>query len=102
MVCATTFLLTRALGYDASVLTTCYATLVSWLVGFVFVPAPGGIGVREACFVALSDLGHGEATTVALLARLCFVGADAAGAAFAAWWLRRDRFARKVGSTRAL
>jgi len=59
-----------------------FATVLSWVVGFLVVPAPGGIGVREAVFVAaatsLSSLG--VAAAVAVLARVTFILVDLIGA----------------------
>jgi uncharacterized membrane protein YbhN (UPF0104 family) len=59
------------------------AAVVSWVVGFVAVPVPGGVGVREAAFLALAGLPAGIGATVALVARLMFMGIDALGAAAA-------------------
>jgi uncharacterized membrane protein YbhN (UPF0104 family) len=57
------------------------ASIASWLVGIVTLPAPGGIGVREAVFAAGLTGGTGgvssaAAALVALMARLVFVVAD--------------------------
>jgi len=97
-VAGATVLAAQALRADAGIVDTAHAAILAWLAGFAFVPAPGGIGVREACFVALSDLPAGEATAVALLARLCFVATDAIGAAASVWWLRRAPAPRPVGA----
>jgi uncharacterized membrane protein YbhN (UPF0104 family) len=54
------------------------------------VPVPGGVGVREAVFVALVDaLPTGVAATVAVTARFCFVLVDGGGAALGALSWRR-------------
>jgi glycosyltransferase 2 family protein len=64
--------------------------ILSWVVGFLLVPVPGGIGVREAVFVALvGSLSGGVAATVAVTARLCFLLVDAGGAALGALTWRR-------------
>lgn len=59
-----------------------FATVLSWVVGFLVVPAPGGIGVREAVFAAaatsLSSLG--VAAAVAVVARVLFILVDLLGA----------------------
>jgi hypothetical protein len=59
-----------------------FATVLSWVAGFLVVPAPGGIGVREAVFIAaatsLSSLG--VAAAVAVVARVLFILVDLAGA----------------------
>jgi len=59
-----------------------FATSLSWVVGFVIIPVPGGIGVREAVFVAAAtSLPSALAATVALTARLLFIAVDLTGAA---------------------
>lgn len=61
-----------------------FATTLSWLAGLVAIGAPGGLGVREAVFVSLArGLSAQVATAVAVLARMAFITADAAGAALA-------------------
>jgi uncharacterized membrane protein YbhN (UPF0104 family) len=62
-----------------------FATVVSWVVGFVVVTAPGGIGVREAVFVATATVlgSSGVAVAVALVARVIFILVDLIGAAVA-------------------
>lgn len=75
-----------AVSFDASAgyIDVITATSVSWVVGFLFIPVPGGIGIREAAFVAtITSLDPGIAATTALTARLVFVAADAIGAGLA-------------------
>jgi uncharacterized membrane protein YbhN (UPF0104 family) len=62
-----------------------FATVVSWVVGFLVVAAPGGIGVREAVFVATAVVlgSSGVAAAVALVARVIFILVDLIGAAVA-------------------
>lgn len=59
-----------------------FATVLSWVVGFLVVPAPGGIGVREAVFVAAATSlsSPGVAAAVAVLARVTFILVDLIGA----------------------
>ncbi len=59
-----------------------FATTLSWLVGFLAVPVPGGIGVREAVFVAAATslASTGLAAAVALVARVLFILVDLTGA----------------------
>lgn len=59
-----------------------FATVLSWVVGFLVVPAPGGIGVREAVFVAAATSlsGLGVAAAVAVVARVLFILVDLIGA----------------------
>lgn len=73
-----TWCVSASLGSRQAIATTMVAAITSWLVGIVALPAPGGIGVREAVLVlALRDeVGTGPATAVAVTARLVFVVAD--------------------------
>jgi glycosyltransferase 2 family protein len=59
-----------------------FATVLSWVVGFLVVPAPGGIGVREAVFVAAATSlsSTGVAAAVAVVARVFFILVDLVGA----------------------
>ncbi|MGH8868022.1 MAG: lysylphosphatidylglycerol synthase domain-containing protein [Actinomycetes bacterium] len=78
---AVNVVLARALGWSPDVLDVISATAVAWIVGFLAVPVPGGIGVREAVFVAVvATLAPGPAAALALTSRLVFVVADVAGA----------------------
>ena len=63
-----------------------YASSLSWIVGFVVVGVPGGIGVRESVFVALmtGPLGATLALSVAVAGRLVTVAVDLLGALVAA------------------
>jgi uncharacterized membrane protein YbhN (UPF0104 family) len=64
--------------------------VLSWVVGFVLVPVPGGVGVREAVFVAAAgSLDPGIAAAAAIVARAIFVVVDALGAAIGSAALRR-------------
>lgn len=65
------------------VVTLIYATCVSWVAGFVIIGLPGGLGVREAVFIAMmtGPLGAGLAVTVAVTGRAVSVAVDLAGAA---------------------
>jgi uncharacterized membrane protein YbhN (UPF0104 family) len=59
------------------------------VVGFVLVPVPGGVGVREAAFVAAAgSLDPGIAAATAVVARALFVVVDALGAGIGAAALR--------------
>lgn len=80
----------RALDPGADVVQVGTAAVLSWVIGFVLVPVPGGVGVREAAFVAAAgSLDPGIAAATAVAARAVFVGVDAAGAALGALALRR-------------
>lgn len=65
-----------------SVTVVMFAGIMSWVIGFVAIGVPGGIGVREASFTAIASISMdpGVAATVAIVSRLVFMIADAAGA----------------------
>jgi len=65
----------------------------AWLVGFVAVYAPGGLGVREAMLVVLlrGKLGTADAFIVAAASRAVFTIVDCAAAAAGVVLLRRHR-----------
>jgi hypothetical protein len=85
-----TWAVVRALGVEAGWAEVVLATATSWLVGFLAVPIPGGIGVREAVFVAtLSSVAPGPASAAALVARVLFMAVDGAGAGLS--WLVRSQ-----------
>jgi uncharacterized membrane protein YbhN (UPF0104 family) len=86
---ASTWLVARAFDPDVTLGRVVVAAVASWLVGIVTLPAPGGIGVREAVLVAAlrDDVGSGTAALIAITARLAFVVADVAWLAAAS--LRR-------------
>ena len=87
-----TWLIARGLGQDVSWLDVAPATVLSWIVGFVLVPVPGGVGVREAAFVAAApELDAGVGAAIALVARMLFVLVDAGGFGLATLWLARHR-----------
>jgi hypothetical protein len=70
-----------------------FATVLSWVVGFLVVPAPGGIGVREAVFVAAATSlsSPGVAAAVAVVARVLFIVVDLSGAGLSTAAARRTR-----------
>jgi hypothetical protein len=70
---------------DPDLLNLMFATVLSWVVGLLVVPAPGGVGVREAVFVAAATSlsSSGVAAAVAVCARVIFIVVDLASAAVA-------------------
>jgi len=102
LVGSATWAMTKALVPDADVAPVVAAATLSWLAGFVAVPVPGGVGVREAVFVAaVPDLSAGVATTVALAVRLVFVLVDAGGWALGTAWLAHElRRGRSIATPR--
>jgi glycosyltransferase 2 family protein len=75
-----------------------FATMVSWVVGFVAIGVPGGLGVREATFAAVLSvaLPAGVGAAAALAARLVFMLVDTLGAMAVAAVGRRRRPAEPV------
>lgn len=88
---AATWAVAQSMGQEASVWEVAPAAILSWIVGFVLVPVPGGLGVREVVFVAASGLAAGPAAAVAVVARVLFVLVDSVGALVASAWLARQR-----------
>jgi glycosyltransferase 2 family protein len=61
--------LALALGFDiGSFAMLLAASAASWAAGFVVIGAPGGLGVREAAFVALAGGALGESRALLLIA----------------------------------
>jgi len=86
---AATWAVARALDPSAPLAEVTIAAVLSWVVGFVLVPVPGGVGVREVVFVAAAgSLDPGIAATVAVVARLAFMVVDAIGAGLGSLALR--------------
>lgn len=67
------------------------ATCLSWVLGFLAVGVPGGIGIREAVFVATAVTlpSTGTAAAVSLVSRILFVLVDLLGAGLATLALGR-------------
>jgi uncharacterized membrane protein YbhN (UPF0104 family) len=60
--------LARVLGFDiGSFAMLLAASAASWAAGFVVIGAPGGLGVREAAFVALAGGALGESQALLLI-----------------------------------
>jgi glycosyltransferase 2 family protein len=79
----------------APVLRVGLATVAAWVIGFV-TPSPGGIGVREALFVATAGIPDGTAAAVAIVCRLLYVVIDATGAVYGSTALRAGRPTNEV------
>ena len=87
LIAAATTFVTKSLIPHPPLAQVALAAVVSWIIGFV-TPAPGGIGVREATFVAVAGMSAGPATAVAILARVLFIVIDALGAG-TGWFVLR-------------
>jgi uncharacterized membrane protein YbhN (UPF0104 family) len=68
-----------------------FATILSWIVGFLAVPVPSGAGIRETVLYAASGAPEAIAIATAVAARIIFVVVDVAGAAISAPFVRRGR-----------
>jgi uncharacterized membrane protein YbhN (UPF0104 family) len=79
LIAAATTMVTQSLVANPPLARVALAAVVSWIIGFI-TPAPGGIGVREAVFVALAGVAAGPAAAAAILARVLFVLVDGIGA----------------------
>jgi uncharacterized membrane protein YbhN (UPF0104 family) len=87
------YLLTVAVGDPVPVTVNAGVFAAGWVVGFVLLIAPAGVGPREAAIVALLPLGAAAGLTVALVSRLIMAIADGAWAALTA--LDVDRLRRR-------
>ncbi|HEY3832692.1 MAG TPA: lysylphosphatidylglycerol synthase transmembrane domain-containing protein [Acidimicrobiia bacterium] len=92
-----TWAIARSLDPHAPFGNVFTAAVISWIVGFLLVPVPGGVGVREGAFTALVSLPKGIAATAAILARLAFMLVDGGGAVLAPLLLR-DRTAERAAT----
>ena len=94
---ATWFVSLAFTGDAPSFVNITLATTFSWVAGFLVLPVPSGIGVREVAFIALATSlpSVGVAAAVALVSRFAFVLADLIGAgassSFVAWSTRSTR-----------
>jgi glycosyltransferase 2 family protein len=79
LIAVATTLVTMSLVPHPPIARVALAAVVSWIIGFI-TPSPGGIGVREAVFVAVAGVAAGPAAAAAILARVLFVLVDGSGA----------------------
>jgi uncharacterized membrane protein YbhN (UPF0104 family) len=90
-------LLTGAVGDPVGPVTGAAVFAAAWVVGFVLLIAPAGVGPREATIVALLPMSAGAGLVVALVSRLVMSIADAAWAAITALDLASRRTAVTTG-----
>lgn len=82
-----TYLVSQALDGGVSFDRIGVATCVAWFLGFVVIGLPGGLGVREAIFVALvAPMDPAIAAAVALVSRVVFLVVDLVGAGLSTGW----------------
>ncbi len=86
-----TYAVTRSITTDVSYPRMMFATILSWVVGFLAVPVPSGAGIRETVLFAASGVDKPIAITTAVGARVIFVIVDVAGAAICAPFIRRTQ-----------
>lgn len=86
-----TYSVSRALSPDVGFARMMFATILSWVVGFLAVPVPSGAGIRETVLYAASGTSKDVAIATAVAARIIFVVVDVAGAAICAPLVRRGR-----------
>jgi glycosyltransferase 2 family protein len=81
----------KAIGLSISLVLLAGATCLGWVAGFVFIPAPGGLGPRELVFTLLlgTSVRPGQAALFAVATRISFIVVDAFGAIFGAVALRQ-------------
>lgn len=92
-----TWAVARSTAGDVSYPRMVFASVLSWVVGFLAVPVPSGAGVREAVLYAASGLDHAQSVFAAVTARIFFVVVDVAGALLCAPLVRRMRGGATVG-----
>jgi glycosyltransferase 2 family protein len=81
----------RAISLSIPLMLLIGATCLGWVAGFVFLPAPGGLGPRELVFTLLlgNSIRPGQAALFAVATRISFIAVDALGAAIGAVTLRQ-------------
>lgn len=86
LIAGATWLVARSLHIEVDFALLVFATPLAWAAGLAAIPVPGGIGVREAVFVALTAgvLDASTAATIAVAARLVFIIGDLLAAAVSA------------------
>ena len=85
-----TYAVTRSITPDVSYPRMMFATILSWVVGFLAVPVPSGAGIRETVLYASAGVEKPIAITTAVGARIIFVIVDVAGAAICAPFVKRS------------
>lgn len=86
-----TYAVARSISADISFPRMMFATILSWIVGFLAVPVPSGAGIRETVLYAASGAPKSVAITTAVGARMIFVLVDVVGAALCAPLVRKKK-----------
>ncbi|MCX6517317.1 MAG: lysylphosphatidylglycerol synthase transmembrane domain-containing protein [Actinobacteria bacterium] len=82
MISLSTTITAHAFGAEVGVLHMFFVSSLSWLIGFLVIGAPGGLGVRESIFTGLlsASIGTSTALSLAVASRMIFVSVDFLGA----------------------
>ena len=82
MISLSTTITAHAFGAEVGVLHMFFVSSLSWLIGFLVIGAPGGLGVLESIFTGLlsASIGTSTALSLAVASRMIFVSVDFLGA----------------------
>jgi uncharacterized membrane protein YbhN (UPF0104 family) len=82
MISLSTTITAHAFGAHVGILHMFFVSSLSWLIGFLIIGAPGGLGVRESIFTGLlsASIGTSTALSLAIASRMIFVSVDFLGA----------------------
>lgn len=82
MISLSTTITAHAFGAEVGILHMFFVSSLSWLIGFLVIGAPGGLGVRESIFTGLlsASIGTSTALSLAVASRMIFVSVDFLGA----------------------
>jgi len=82
MISLSTTITAHAFGAEVGILHMFFVSSLSWLIGFLVIGAPGGLGVRESIFAGLlsASIGTSTALSLAVASRMIFVSVDFLGA----------------------
>jgi uncharacterized membrane protein YbhN (UPF0104 family) len=82
MISLSTTITAHAFGAHVGILHMFFVSSLSWLIGFLIIGAPGGLGVRESVFTGLlsASIGTSTALSLAIASRMIFVSVDFLGA----------------------
>lgn len=88
---------------DVNLIAATAAFPVAWVLGFLVLPLPGGLGIREAALVALLSASSADLVAAALLHRLATLIAELGlclAVTLVAWWRHRKPGGSTVSPTR--
>jgi glycosyltransferase 2 family protein len=91
----------RAVGVTAGGWVVATAATIPWVIGMLAIPAPGGLGAREAVVGLVLGAAPGQAALLAVASRVAFLTVDVVASLLALGALRRRRPARETTRARA-